>query len=181
MIRVLVAIDPGLSGAIAVLGYNNGKLLGVFDTPIVQVKRGKKNSRVCLTTGMANLLRRIIRKYCSPFHGLQSVLVCIEYLHSRPFKSGVAMFSIGRSFGQWEGIVSALGLPIEYVTPAVWKKAMLTTGTGNGKEASVVKVQQLFPGAADKVYLKKHDGRADAILIGEYIRQRRLAIHGSSK
>jgi crossover junction endodeoxyribonuclease RuvC len=56
------------------------------------------------------------------------------------------------------------------VTPQRWKKTMLD-GQGKDKDAARFKAQALFPQI--ELHLKKHDGRADALLIAEFARRTR--------
>jgi len=80
------------------------------------------------------------------------------------------MFSMGHGLGLWEGIISALGLPYELVTPQKWKKAILI-GVGDGKGASIVRALQLFPQVAEELHRKKDHGRAEALLLAAYLRE----------
>jgi len=173
MTRIYVAIDPGLYGAVAVVGHN-GKFLGLFDTPITQIKRGKKNRRVYLAASMAAIIRRVIDKY-----KLQSIKVCLEQVNAMPGEGAVGAFTFGRGVGLWEGIAAGLGLPIESVTSQVWKKAILKK-PGKDKGASILKAQQLFPAAAEKLTRKRDDGRADALLIAEYFRRQAVGEHNGN-
>ena len=118
-----------------------------------------------MTSGMVALLKQV------PAAAI--AVVGFEQVHSMPQEGVSSSFSFGRGVGQWEGIISALQLPIEYVTPQVWKKAL---GLGHDKNASILKAQQLLPAAAPFLTLVKHDGRAEACLIAEYFRRRALAL-----
>ncbi len=73
------------------------------------------------------------------------------------------MFTVGVGFGVWLGVLSTLGLSYTRVRPAIWKRAL---GLGKDKEASRLRVQQLFPGA--DLRRKKDHGRAEALLLAVY-------------
>ena len=54
----IIGIDPGLSGAIAVL--ENNKVLNIFDIPVMS--EGKKNKRQLNSALLVNLLKENINK-----------------------------------------------------------------------------------------------------------------------
>ena len=58
----IIGIDPGLSGAIAVLENNN--VLNIFDIPVMS--EGKKNKRQLNSALLVNLLKENIIKHISP-------------------------------------------------------------------------------------------------------------------
>jgi hypothetical protein len=70
-------------------------------------------------------------------------------------------------FGIWLGVIAGLLLPVEMVHPRTWK-ATLMRDMGKEKDASRVKAMQMYPLAAKNLSLKKHHGRADALLIATY-------------
>ena len=53
----IIGIDPGLSGAIAVL--ENNKVLNIFDMPVMS--EGKKNKRQLNSALLVNLIKENIR------------------------------------------------------------------------------------------------------------------------
>jgi crossover junction endodeoxyribonuclease RuvC len=73
-----------------------------------------------------------------------------------------SVFSFGRSFGMIEGILAAFKMPVTFVPPATWVKAI---GRGQGKDASRARAMELFPSDQDQFKRVKDDGRADAALI----------------
>ncbi len=167
--HVFVGIDPGITGAVAAID-NNGNFLNVWDTPSTVVKRGKKYRNVHLPCLMVEILRRITEDY----RGVP-ITVALELVNAMPDQGVVSMFSMGYGLGLWEGIVTALMLPLERVTPVKWKHQMMGGGKGDGKQASIVRALELFPHAADHLMRKKDHGRAEALLIAEYFRRNRKA------
>ena len=162
MPTLVLGIDPGLDGAIAAL-EGDGSLVWVWDTPTLTVAKAKGTKRVYQPAQMTSIFESYIEKY-----GVTNIRVGMELVSAMPGQGVTSMFSMGRGVGTWEGIVAALHLPIEYVTPQVWKKAMLGAGAGKDKSLSILKAQQLVPYSAQFLKLKKHDGRAEAILIARY-------------
>lgn len=49
----------------------------------------------------------------------------------------------------------------------------MMNGQGKDKDGSRLVAMRLFPEASDRLHLKKHHGRADALLIAEFLRQQR--------
>ena len=179
---IFVAIDPGLSGAVAALD-ENGNIIALQETPTLLVKKGKKNRHVYVPSAMKCLLEPLkqISLVCiterNPLTQLpitdgdyEPVLLTLENVHAMPGQGVTSMFSMGRGLGLWEGIAITLGFPLQYVEPVVWKRAMQIP-TGSGKGASVVRAAQLFPTAG--LRYKNEDGKADALLIAEYARRQR--------
>jgi crossover junction endodeoxyribonuclease RuvC len=155
---IYLGVDPGLDGAMAVLGLTENTVL-VYDTPTLVIK-GRGLKRQYHATVMAERLRPITR----------DALALIERVHAMPKQGVRSMHTLGVGCGLWEGMLAALAIPYEYVTPQRWKKTMLD-GQGKDKDAARFKAQALFPQI--ELHLKKHDGRADALLIAEFARRTR--------
>ena len=155
----IIVIDPGLDGAISFVRHDNQE---VRDMPTVNIGNGKKVRREIDLHEMVSILIEADPREWK---------VVIEKVHSMPGQGVRSMFSMGRSFGNVEAAVIALGFPLEYVTPQAWKKEMMN-GQGKEKDASRQKAMQIFPGIADQLTRKKDHGRADALLIAEYGRRK---------
>jgi hypothetical protein len=80
-----------------------------------------------------------------------------------PAQGIASAFQFGVGFGSLLGVLQALHIRIELVTPAVWKRSY---GLGKDKHASLHKARLLFPTA--DLHLAKHDGRAEALLLAHY-------------
>ena len=149
----ILGIDPGASGGIAFFSMQRG-LLSIFDMPTVEVKRGGKNKREV----SAAMLNAII--------GARDIdAAFVEKVGAMPGQGVSSMFQFGRSVGMIEGVLAALEIPTNYVTPQVWQKAV---GARGGKDASRARASELFPAYAANFTRKKDDGRADAALIAWY-------------
>ena len=154
---IYVGIDPGLSGAVAVI--NEDFVINLYDCPTLKV--GKKNEPD--TLGMSRILERVAFTRAG-------LVVGIERVHSMPDQGVASTFKFGMGFGVWLGILASLKLSHELITPQAWKKVMMS-GMPKEKDASRQRALQLFPASADDLRLKKHHGRADALLIAEYMRR----------
>jgi crossover junction endodeoxyribonuclease RuvC len=167
-----VGIDPGVTGAIAVLDTET-RQVQFFDTPTVQVKSGKKFKNILDTGAIVLMLQNLSAG--------RGVFVTIEKVNAMPGRPGAngegprsmgatSAFNFGMGFGIWLGSIAALLLPCQQVHPLTWKK-LLMADMGKEKDASRVKAMQLYPATAKDLNLKKHHGRADALLLAEFGRR----------
>ena len=150
MSKYSIGIDPGLSGAIAIISPEN---LKIFDMPIMTVERNGKAKRQVSASELAEMLYLYSGRDCH---------VYCERVSAMAGQGVTSVFSFGRSFGMIEGILAAFKLPVTYVAPATWVKAV---GRGQGKDASRARAMELFPSDQDQFKRVKDDGRADAALI----------------
>lgn len=159
--QYFIGIDPGLTGAIAVLDCS-GKV-ALFDMP-VRVRGGKVGKEVS-----AKGLREIIGEYVGWTDEHGECIVCLERVASRPDQGVAGMFSLGDSYGVVRGCVGGLGGFCVDVIPSVWRKGV-GVKSGTGKEGSLGMARMLF--GNEGLERKKDNGRADALLIAEYARRR---------
>ena len=149
---IVMSIDPGLSGALAV--FDGHDLIAVLDMPTHELTRNGKAKRQIAATDLAGV-------FCQnrPRH------VIVEKVSAMPGQGVTSMFSFGRSLGIIEGIIAAYNIPVTYVTPGVWTKGI---GRGAGKDASRARACELYPSYQKQFARVKDDGRADAVLIGAW-------------
>lgn len=150
MSKYSIGIDPGLSGAIAILSPEN---LKIFDMPTMTVERNGKAKRQVSAAELAEMLYLYSGRDCH---------VYCERVGAVTGQGVTSVFSFGRSFGMIEGILAAFKMPVTFVPPATWVKAV---GRGQGKDASRARSMELFPSDQDQFKRVKDDGRADAALI----------------
>lgn len=155
-----IAIDPGIYGAIAMID-SKGKA-HIYDTPILINPKKKKRAKEYDLIKARELLKRLTKKKAKIF---------IEGVH--PFLGGkVPNFLLGRSRGLWEGLIVGLGLRYELVPMISWTRFHFGPKKREKKKKSNIrKAKKLFPKAKKYFILRKHDGRADALLIAEYGRR----------
>jgi crossover junction endodeoxyribonuclease RuvC len=171
--RYFIGIDPGLQGAIALI-YEDGRFADIADTPTLIVKKGKGKKHFYNISEAVKLLRAfstcILNMNC---HAV------IENVHAMPKQGVTSMFSMGVGFGMWQGILTALEIPVTYIEPRNWKKIVGIT-TGADKSQSCVIAGRLFPTAnllRSARSKKPSDGRADALLIAEAVRRTLMLSH----
>ena len=162
MSDIIIGIDPGVSGALAVIhptGYTS------HDTPTVKVKVGKGMRTRYDLQEMVSLVKRILDNATS---NDLTVECWLENVHAMPGQGVSSMFSMGRGLGNWEAIIATMRIPLNYVSPVRWKNTIMD-GMGKEKDAAVLKAQQIFPLAVLRTERGRLlDGRAEALLIAEY-------------
>ena len=150
MTKYSIGIDPGLSGAVAVISPES---LKIFDMPTMTVERNGKAKRQVSATELAHIFANF---------NSNDTHVYVEKVSAMAGQGVTSVFSFGRSFGMIEGILAAFRLPVTFVPPATWVKAV---GRGQGKDASRARAMELFPENQADFKRVKDDGRADAALI----------------
>lgn len=142
----IIAIDPGISGGIAVCTTEDLRVTELSNMPetpqdIVEfLKRHTGGKSICY----------------------------LEKVFGKTGQSASAAFTFGRNYGNIETALLALEIPTEIVTPQKWQKFLQLGARGERSEAEwkrhlKVRAQQLFP-YIKKVTLKT----ADALLILRY-------------
>lgn len=153
MSAVVVGIDPGKTGAIAVVNGLDGRLLGLYDMPVVDNKVSEDL--------LADLIEQVTTAYF-----LDDVLAVVEHVSSMPKQGVASSFNFGESFGIIKGVLAGAAIPREYVRPHKWKAAMGLRGSD--KDKSRRKAIDRWPSWSGSFKRKKDDGRAEAALLAAY-------------
>jgi crossover junction endodeoxyribonuclease RuvC len=151
---ILAGIDPGLSGAVALLDAATGAIVDIFDMPTLALSRGGKNKRELDPHSLAGAIGRDRMGHAF-----------VELVGAMPGQGVSSVFSFGKSYGITLGVLATLGVPMSFVAPAAWKRALQVPAAKDGARA---RATQLMPAAAHHWPLVKHDGRAEAALIAYY-------------
>lgn len=144
--KTYIGIDPGKSGALAVI-YPDGS---VETVPFDAVQYSKKLSEL---------------RY-------EDCVCCVEKVGAMPGQGVVSMFNFGHNFGFIEGVLGAIGMPYQLVPPQTWKKEF---SLSSDKAKSIEVCQKLFPNVsllATPRSRKPNDGIAEALLLAEYARRK---------
>ncbi len=158
LVVITLGIDPGIRGAVALLGPG-GELLDVHKVPAIRLARLPTYD----VPGMRGLVLDLLHPYA-----VGDIHVAIEGVTTlQPPISRTSNFKLGRGFGLWEGIVAGLELSYELVRPQKWRRGL---GVPEGKKGSLVVAGRLWPTRFGRS--GDHD-KADAALIGEYARRAR--------
>ena len=156
--RYFIGVDPGWSGAIAMLDQCGG---------VIALRRGYRTaSEFLLAMDRLGLDRKWIQ-------GSRQVCGAVERVNPNPKFGAKGNYSYGRAVGVLETWLFGVGLRYELVTPAVWQRALLKPSDGKDTKARARTVAtRLWPSWAEL----KHSGACDAALIAEWLRRRELSI-----
>tara|TARA_B100000780_G_scaffold235587_1_gene176243 strand:- start:70 stop:561 length:492 start_codon:yes stop_codon:yes gene_type:complete len=157
----IIGIDPGLSGAIAIL--EDSRIEEIFDMPVMP--DGKKNKRQLNSALLVKLIKDSIKN-------LEDTVMVVEQVNAMPGQGVTSMFNFGQTFGAIKGICAALGLPIFFVRPAKWKKHFELINSS--KDASRTKAIEMYPSISQQLSKKKDVNKSDAILIARYYSETRF-------
>ena len=146
---IILGIDPGLSGALALYDHAAGKL-DIHDCPLAD-DNGKKTM---FLPGIAMIIAEGRIGKC-----------VIERAQAMPKQGVSGMFNYGRGYGCYLGILAALKVPYDRVTPQVWKKSL---NVPSDKDATRARASELLPAHSQLWMRKKDHGRAEAALIAYY-------------
>jgi hypothetical protein len=143
--------DPGKIGGWAVL--EDGKLLDAMMMPTMTVK-GKD----CVDSA-------VLHDWVYS-HASGDCMFVIEAVHAMPRQGVSSSFQFGRMFGAVEAAAISTGYRVEHVSPASWKRKFQLD---RDKQSSIDAARLRFGSELDKyVYLKKHEGVAEACLLAAY-------------
>ena len=153
---IFIGIDPGLSGAIATIGP---VAVRAQKTPVIEGEKRQMNLPAC-----SRLLEDA--KNAGP------TFAVIEKVGAMPGQGVTSMFTFGKGYGSWLGLLAAHGIAFQEVHPNTWKKAMLES-VGKDKGASINRAASLFPALSlvPDGCRTPHDGMAEAVLLAEYGRR----------
>ena len=149
--KITMAIDPGVSGGIAVFGPGKPFAYPMPDTAgdVLELLRELHQS-----AGLENADCECVLEQVGGFVGKR--------------QPGSAMFKFGEGFGFLKGVIQTLRIPLELVRPQDWQKVFhlgTAAGCGGGKvwkNKLKAEAQRRFP------HLKVTLATADALLLGFY-------------
>ena len=151
MSALVIGIDPGLAGALALL-TSDGVLLDIDDMPVLA--DGAAGRRAI----NAPLLAARVRAWGA------GQAFC-ELVGPRPGEGAVGAFGFGRSRGIIEGVLGTMGVPVDMIAPAWWKRRVGIPPGADKKDMARSEAIRRWPALADRFARKKDDGRAEAALI----------------
>jgi hypothetical protein len=140
MSKLVLGIDPGQNGSVALMGLNNE-----IEIELLEYDKMTPHD----LANRLDTLKGLIR------------IAYIEAVHSMPAQGVASSFKFGRNFGFYLGVLIALKIPFKYVLPRAWQKHHRCLSKGD-KNVTKRKAQELFP------WLSITHSTADALLIAEY-------------
>jgi len=149
---IILAIDPGITGALAFYDNEQLKAVAVHDMPVLD---GDVDPHA---------LKEIINTY-------QPALAIIEHVSPMPKEGVRSVWRFSAAFTTACVVVKLANIPLTLVTPAKWKRTMGLKGGKEGKEQARDWVINMFPSYHPWFKLKKHHGRAEAMILAVYAAQ----------
>lgn len=143
MKNYFIGIDPGKTGAVAVLDAQ-GELVSVHD--------------------FCDALDPLISMRDKIAFGY------LEEVHAMPKQGVVSTFTFGENFGWWKGVLTAMGVPFKTIRPQEWQKGLVPKRGGLTDKPSLDVARQIFTTAP--LGRKKDHNRADALLIALVCQQK---------
>lgn len=147
MKQIFVGIDPGKSGALAMIDAESGIAFAIPYDP---------------------------KKYIDELRFLDpaKTIVCLESVHAMPKQGVTSQFTFGTNFGWLQGVLDTLHIPYELVHPKKWKLEFSVTAD---KNSAIEVCKRLYPDVSllpSPRCKKDNDGMAEALLMAEYARRR---------
>ena len=139
-----VGIDPGLSGAMALL--SNGR----YVTEIYDWTDGPSTAAALITW---------ITLY-------DVKMTILERVSTRPGQGVASQGKFLRNAGWWAGALDTLSTPWLEVSPQTWQRGLIPKKSSELDKPSLTVARRQFPDAS--LHLKKHHNRADAIMMAVY-------------
>ena len=145
----ILAVDPGLSGALAFYFPDAPERVSAFDMPVVAGE-----------VDPAALARRVRQ--------LGPTMAVVEAVGPMPRDGVRQAFSFGGSYFTARTVIAVLEVPMRLVTPTTWKRHFKLKGGDEGKEAARALALRLFPASAEHFARKKDHGSAEAALMARF-------------
>jgi len=172
----VAGIDCGKEGAISIIDSDEKKeVFFLCDAPIIKLDNGKTKIIKLADGKTKGGKKKIKTMYDIPLmndllskYGIEYIF--IENAQAMPGQGVSSMFSIGKGFGIWLGLIVGRGIPYETVSPRTWQKAFNIKGDSS-KEQAYNTCLRLFQNLSTRLITIRGriiDGRADATLIAEY-------------
>jgi len=150
---VYLGIDPGKKGSLALVD-NERFMLAHDPTPMLKLKKPDYD-----IVEMKLLLMRYL--------DFGFIDLCIlEKAQAMPKQGVTSMFSIGKGYGIWLGLLTSLEVPFIEVHPRVWTRKLLVGAGGEGKDRNYNVARRLFPEWHPQFKYEKEYG--DSLLLAEY-------------
>lgn len=152
---IYLGIDPGLSGALVVL---NGSLMST-DVRDMPLEARRKGGNQISASKLYEILRGLRDQH-------RNITAYVENVHAMPKQGVSGVFAFGEGFGVLRMGLTCTAIPIVYVEPNTWKRALGLSGRDKAYALTVAK--ERVPTMAEYLQRKKDVGRADAALIAYY-------------
>jgi hypothetical protein len=170
---IVVAVDPGLTGACAVVDHNG--LRALFDLPTMHDPIAGPEALVKNKVD-GRALVKLLRQHCPAGEPVRAVLESVRTMGGKN-NAVQTQGSLLRSLGAIETVLECMGWLPSYVAPQTWKrhygliKAKCEKQTAaQGKRKSLECARRLYPQCNELARAKDHN-RSEALLMAHHWRQ----------
>ena len=155
-----IGIDPGKKGFACI--YNG---YGYEHYPLFTTQKSNQ-----INVELVERLRELVK---------QDTICVIESVHAMPGQGVSSSFTFGMGFGMVIGVVQAIGIPYELVTPTKWQREMVSAAdkSESTKKTSLNAAVRLHPNMdfrKSRLARNFDDNKVDATLICDYARRKNL-------
>lgn len=148
---LVIGVDIGVVGALALL-TSDGDLVDIADMPVLQDGPARRRA-----VNAALLLSIIVR--------MRPSQAFVEFVAARPGDAPAGAFAFGRCRGVVEASLAACEVPLAFLTPATWKRAVgIPPGKGM-KDLARSEAIRRWPARAGLFARALDHDRAEAALI----------------
>lgn len=171
--RIVMGIDPGVTGGIAVIWPNHR--IWAADFPLIEER--KPNHRKPREGAKTSSAFRTEREYDLPTlrRWLKSIdtekrcpiTVYLEQVTSMPRDGSTQAFKFGKCFGEIRGILAGLGLKSEQWLPKDWMRNYGFEKRGDKQEREEICRRRLYEELGDEQWQDRQltEGTVDALLL----------------
>lgn len=153
----IIAVDPGISGAICFNDWKTGQF-EVVRMPVNTRQVARTKTRTAIDEGE-------VLSTLQAFAAMGATHLFIEQVGGMPGQSAPAAFVFGQGYGLVRGCALACGLAIEAIPPVVWKTALKVP---KDKKAARGRASEMLPMHRHLWSMARDDGLAEASLIALY-------------
>jgi len=153
----IIAVDPGISGAICFNDWTTGQF-EVVRMPVHTRQVARNKTRTAIDEGE-------VLSTLQMFAAIGATHLFIEQVGGMPGQSAPAAFVFGQGYGLVRGCALACGLAIEAIPPVVWKSALKVP---KDKKAARQRASEMLPMFRHLWSMAKDDGAAEASLMALY-------------
>lgn len=183
--NMIIGIDPGMSGAIAVRSQG---WIWIYDIPTVRTSKATANNKREQNDYNFQALHEIICSIANHLKDGEQVTVVCEYSAGMAFKKtrfreersddSKTAWKIGYGFGVVRALFALYGLDFTYTPrPGDWKRKLKLTDSSltytQKKEKARLEAIRLFPELEKYLKRKKDSDRAEALLLTVWAEMKR--------
>lgn len=162
---LIVGIDPGISGGIAVYDRQQHRIVFASEMPTQKLKIGRTKRERLVGSQLISNLQFIKSEFEAP-------VAVIEEVHGFTGQSASAAFIFGYTVGMTHACAYAAGYTVEVVPSGTWKKQLKVP---TDKAQAVARACELLPDDKHRFYTPRgaaQDGIAEAAMIAYWFATR---------